>query len=30
MPLRLSWARYEENLVNQWPLANITQQQQAY
>ncbi|MEY2345248.1 hypothetical protein I3679_020015 [Proteus mirabilis] len=26
MPLRLSWARYEENLVNQWPLANITQQ----
>ncbi|HGN1675394.1 TPA: TonB-dependent receptor domain-containing protein [Proteus mirabilis] len=26
MPSRLSWVRYEENLVNQWPLANITQQ----
>ncbi|AUU40865.1 TPA: TonB-dependent receptor [Proteus mirabilis] len=26
MPSRLSWVRYQENLVNQWPLANITQQ----
>lgn len=26
MPSRLSWVRYQENLVNQWPLVNITQQ----
>ncbi len=26
MPSRLSWVHYQENLVNQWPLANITQQ----
>lgn len=26
MPSRLGWVRYQENLVNQWPLANITQQ----
>ncbi|NBL76641.1 MULTISPECIES: TonB-dependent receptor domain-containing protein [unclassified Proteus (in: enterobacteria)] len=26
MPLRLEWARYEKNLVTQWPLATINQQ----
>ncbi|WP_311755676.1 TonB-dependent receptor domain-containing protein [Proteus terrae] len=26
MPSRLSWVRYDKNLVNQWPLGNITQQ----
>ncbi|MEQ4924723.1 TonB-dependent receptor domain-containing protein [Proteus hauseri] len=26
MPSRLSWVRYDKNVVNQWPLADITQQ----
>lgn len=26
MPLRLEWARYEKNVVTQWPLATINQQ----
>lgn len=26
MPLRLEWARYEKNVVPQWPLATINQQ----
>ncbi|MDM3866639.1 TonB-dependent receptor [Proteus faecis] len=26
MPLRLEWARYEKNLVIQWPLATVNQQ----
>ncbi|MBI6543896.1 TonB-dependent receptor [Proteus vulgaris] len=26
MPSRLSWVRYDKNLVNQWPLGNNTQQ----